>query len=67
MKKRLNMQSAHNTSFLESAQTFLDKSAAVGLRTLLVAEKHLGEREAEEWLDRLNQADLSEDRETLIP
>ena len=46
MKKRLNKQSNHNATFIESAQAFLDRSAAVGLRTLLVAEKHLGEREA---------------------
>lgn len=32
-----------------------------------MAEKHLSEREAEDWLERLNQADLSEDRENLIP
>lgn len=67
MKKRLDMHSQHNANSLESAQVFLDNSAAVGLRTLLVAQKHLTEREAEDWLEKLNQADLSEDRENLIP
>ncbi len=67
VKQRLNQSSLHNADFIKTAGEFLDRSAAVGLRTLLVAEKKLTEREAEDWLERLNDADLSEDRETLIP
>lgn len=50
-----------------AAQWFLDRCAGVGLRTLLVAERKLTAEVAERWLERVNDADLSEDRDLRLP